>query len=125
MGQHPDFQPQNILVGPSGITVLDFTSFRYGNRYYDVACFLAVLASRLKHPGFRETHIAHCQERFLRGYGLLTQTDLMLQLYCVTERLLYCTTFLSRLPAPALARATIQRFFLRWAQTRAFPELRL
>ena len=35
VGQHPDFHPQNILVVPKGITVLDFTSFRYGNRYYD------------------------------------------------------------------------------------------
>jgi hypothetical protein len=29
VGQHPDYQPDNVLVSPGGVTVLDFTSFQH------------------------------------------------------------------------------------------------
>lgn len=124
VGQHPDFHPQNILVSPKGITVLDFTSFRYGNRYHDVACFLTFLTSRLKHPCFRTTQIERLQANFLRGYRMLALEDPLLRLYHVKDMLNYCATFLSRMPRSAWA-PSLQPLFLRWAEQRAIlvPEL--
>jgi Ser/Thr protein kinase RdoA (MazF antagonist) len=116
VGQHPDFHPQNILVTPTGITVLDFTSFRHGNRYYDLACFLTFLASRLKHPCFRVAPIERLQAHFLQGYHVLALDDPLLRLHWVKEMLRYCTTLRSRLSRWSLS--LVQRFFLRWAVQR-------
>ncbi len=123
VGQHPDFHPQNILVTPTDITVLDFTSFRYGNRYYDLACFLTFLDSRLKHPFFRPAQVDHLRASFLRGYRLLTVEDPLLRLYCVKEMLDYCATLRSRIPRSFWSLGLAQRFFLRWAKQRAIPIL--
>jgi thiamine kinase-like enzyme len=121
VGQHPDFHPQNILVASKGITVLDFTSFRHGNRYHDVASFLTFLDSRLKHPFFRPAQIDHLRANFLRGYRLLALEDPFLQLCCVKEMLNYCATLLSRMPGASWSLGMVQRFFHRWAEQRAIP----
>ena len=124
VGQHPDFHPQNILVAPQGITVLDFTSFRYGNRYHDVACFLTFLASRLKHPCFRAVQIECLQAHFLRGYQVLTLEDPLLRLHCVKEMLRYCAALCSRMPRSSWSLYMVQHLFLRWAKlcALAMPE---
>jgi hypothetical protein len=116
VGQHPDFQPQNILVGAKGITVLDFTSFKYGNRYHDVASFLTFLDSRSKHPAFRKARMEELQQSFLQGYRSLSLDDPILRLHRVREMLKYCASFLSRLPASASRKPVMRRFFLGWAE---------
>lgn len=124
VGQHPDFHPQNILVVPQRLTVIDFTSFRYGDRYHDIASFLTFLDSRLKHPCYRRVQIDRLRSHFLQGYHVLL-TDRLLRLYCVKEMLNYCATLLSRLPRSFWSRCIAERFFCRWAKQRAIPILEL
>lgn len=69
VGEHPDFQPDNILVSPAGVTVLDFTNFRYGSMYSDVARFLVCLDFLLKNPLYSKTTIQTLMQAFLQGYG--------------------------------------------------------
>jgi len=116
VGQHPDFQPQNVLVGSNGITVLDFTSFKYGNRYHDVASFLTFLDSRSKHPVFRNVRMEELQKSFLQGYRLVSLDDPILRLYRVKGILNYCVSFLSRLPSSVSLRPVIRKVFLNWAE---------
>lgn len=69
VGEHPDFQPDNILLSPAGVTVLDFTNFRYGSAYNDVARFLASLDFLQKNPLYRRGRIRTLKAAFLQGYG--------------------------------------------------------
>jgi aminoglycoside phosphotransferase (APT) family kinase protein len=123
VGQHPDFQPQNILVTSNGITVLDFTSFKYGNRYHDVACFLTFLDSRLKHPLFSKAQIHRLREGFLRGLRLLSLEDPLLRLYRAKEMLNYLATFLERIVGSDGSWPIMRRLFLRWAERQAIEGL--
>ena len=123
VGQHPDFHPQNILITPQETTVLDFTSFRYGNRYHDAASFLTFLDSRLKHPCFRRTRMDRLRTNFLQGYQLLAHEEPLLHLHCVKEMLNYGATLLSRMPRSFWSPYLIQRFFLSWAKQRTIPVL--
>ncbi len=69
VGEHPDFQPDNILVCPSGVTVLDFTSFQYGSIYNDVARFLVSVDFLSKNPFYSRARIHTLTAAFLQGYG--------------------------------------------------------
>jgi thiamine kinase-like enzyme len=69
VGEHPDFQPDNILLSPAGVTVLDFTNFRYGSAYNDVARFLASLDFLQKNPLYRRGRMYTLIAAFLQGYG--------------------------------------------------------
>jgi thiamine kinase-like enzyme len=69
VGEHPDFQPDNILLSPAGVTVLDFTNFRYGSAYNDIARFLASLDFLQKNPLYRRGRIRTLIAAFLQGYG--------------------------------------------------------
>ncbi|WP_337286648.1 phosphotransferase [Candidatus Methylomirabilis sp.] len=69
VGEHPDFQPDNILLSPAGVTVLDFTNFRYGSAYNDIARFLASLECLQKNPLYRPGTIRTLKAAFLQGYG--------------------------------------------------------
>jgi thiamine kinase-like enzyme len=69
VGIHPDFQPDNVLVSPAGVTVMDFTSFQYGSIYNDVARFLASLDFLTKNPLYSRAKIQNLMAAFLRGYG--------------------------------------------------------
>jgi Ser/Thr protein kinase RdoA (MazF antagonist) len=62
---HLDFTPRNVLVGPGGITVVDFEHARYDLAARD----LVRLAARTW------TRRAGSRSAFLHGYGALTDTD--------------------------------------------------
>lgn len=69
VGEHPDFQPDNILLSPDGVTVLDFTNFQYGSAYNDVARFLASLDFLCKNPLYSRKNVHLLKTAFLDGYG--------------------------------------------------------
>ncbi|MBZ0168810.1 MAG: phosphotransferase [Kofleriaceae bacterium] len=69
VGEHPDFQPDNILLSPAGVTVLDFTNFQYGSAYNDVGRFLASLDFLRKNPLYSRERIHTLKAAFLEGYG--------------------------------------------------------
>lgn len=69
VGEHPDFQPDNILLSSDGVTVLDFTSFRYGSAYSDPGRFLASLDFLSKNPFYSRRTIHTLMTAFLQGYG--------------------------------------------------------
>jgi Ser/Thr protein kinase RdoA (MazF antagonist) len=81
---HLDFTPRNVLVGPRGITVIDFEHARYDLAARD----LVRLATRTwpRRQGSRPA--------FLRGYGALTDVDELVVEHC---------TYLDRLTATARA----------------------
>jgi hypothetical protein len=70
VGEHPDFQPDNILLSATGVTVLDFTSFRHGFAYNDLTRFLVSLDFFAKHPLYRAETFRPLKIAFLQGYGL-------------------------------------------------------
>jgi aminoglycoside phosphotransferase (APT) family kinase protein len=123
LGQHPDFHPQNILVTPQGITVLDFTSFKYGNRYHDTAYFLTFLDSRAKHPFFSKARIDCLRQSFFRGYRLLSCHDPLLRLHRLKEMATYSATFLRRIGGSTGSQSIMHRLFLRWSEKEAIPEI--
>jgi hypothetical protein len=69
VGEHPDFQPDNILCAPGQVTVLDFTSFRLGSQWSDPGRFLATVAFLGKHPLYRRPLLRRLNRAFLDGYG--------------------------------------------------------
>jgi hypothetical protein len=69
VGQHPDFQPDNVLVCADGVTVLDFTSFRYGAPLSDVARFVAHVEVLRKNPLYTRSRTDRLSRAFLDGYG--------------------------------------------------------
>jgi Ser/Thr protein kinase RdoA (MazF antagonist) len=81
---HLDFTPRNVMVGPPGITVIDFEHARHDLAARD----LVRLASRTwpRRAGSRSA--------FLDGYGALTETDSLVIEHC---------TYLDRLTAAARA----------------------
>jgi Ser/Thr protein kinase RdoA (MazF antagonist) len=81
---HLDFTPRNVLVGPRGVTVIDFEHARYDLAARD----LVRLATRTwpRRAGSRSA--------FLNGYGALTEIDWLVVEHC---------TYLDRLTATARA----------------------
>jgi Ser/Thr protein kinase RdoA (MazF antagonist) len=69
VGAHPDFQPDNLLVGSRGVTVLDFTSFCYAPPVSDVARFVAALMFLEKNPVYSPRTVTRLLSAFLDGYG--------------------------------------------------------
>ena len=75
VGVHPDFQPDNVLVSGSGVSVLDFGSFQHGLSCSDVARFLASLEFFSRTPIYREPHMRQLMRAFLHGYGARESGD--------------------------------------------------
>jgi len=69
VGEHPDFQPDNVVLSRAGVTVLDFTNFRYGSACNDVARFLVSLDFLSKNPFYGPRTIHALMAAFLEGYG--------------------------------------------------------
>ncbi|MDH3602521.1 MAG: aminoglycoside phosphotransferase family protein [Candidatus Tectomicrobia bacterium] len=65
---HADFFPGNILVDPTGVTVLDLAMFTQSSVYHDVAQFYHQLELLRLKPIFRPGAIRQLQQAFLRGY---------------------------------------------------------
>ena len=75
VGVHPDFQPDNVLVSGSGVSVLDFASFQHGLACSDVARFLASLEFFSRTPMYREPHMRQLMRAFFDGYGAKESGD--------------------------------------------------
>ena len=69
VGQHSDFQPDNVLLTPTAITVLDFTSFQHGAPFSDVARFVATLEFLGKSPLYPRRRLRALVAAFLHGYA--------------------------------------------------------
>ena len=121
VGVHPDFQPDNVLLSSSGITVLDFTSFHHGPPQSDVARFLASLAFFPKSPAYAEARMRGLMRAFLTGYGR-SAADLnpALTVYMPCFVLTAAATVGSwRRPWPVkpLMQHQTVRYLTRWCQT--------
>jgi hypothetical protein len=67
-GVHPDFQPDNILVSPRAVTVLDFSDFHHGAPFGDVARFLASVDFFARNPLYRSARLRRLMTAFIAGY---------------------------------------------------------
>jgi len=120
VGEHPDFQPDNILISPGEITVLDFTNFRYGTRYNDVARFLVSLDFLSKNPLYSRQKVRSLMTAFLKGYGWRPgEQDRALNAYlmrCMAQTVATVSTW----PYPALLKPIMERrtirYFSAWCQ---------
>jgi Ser/Thr protein kinase RdoA (MazF antagonist) len=120
VGAHPDFQPDNIVIGPDGITVLDFTSFRHSPPCSDPARFIAALEFLAKHPLYDPGALRALGAAFLRGYGARDPAlDGVLAVY-VLRYVLLAATALAELRASALVQSAIhqrgRRFLTTWCR---------
>lgn len=68
-GCHGDYAPFNVLVGPAGVTVMDFATFKSGSLYNDVAYFHHRVEGYLHKPSFNIEAIRRVQNAFLAGYN--------------------------------------------------------
>ena len=68
---HGDFHPDNILVGPAGIHIIDWANATAGSRVYDFARTLIVLRIGIPEEtgGWRRIAIRGLQTRFARIYA--------------------------------------------------------
>jgi hypothetical protein len=65
---HADFCPDNIIMRPGEVTVLDFTMANAGTIYHDIAhFFMSVEAMRVK-PWFRPAVIERLQQNLLEAF---------------------------------------------------------
>jgi hypothetical protein len=65
---HADFCPDNLVVGPDALTVLDFTMAGSGTRYHDLAhLFLSLDAMRAK-PWFKPSIVDRWQDALLEEF---------------------------------------------------------
>jgi tRNA A-37 threonylcarbamoyl transferase component Bud32 len=88
-GVHGDFFPGNILINGEEIVVLDFTMFRYGSVYTDLAYFSHQLETLLLKPFFRKTIITVLKRAFLMGYdeGLILEKNPLFRLFRIQHLL--------------------------------------
>lgn len=118
VGQHPDFQPDNVLVSPRGVTVLDFTSFQYGAPFSDVARFVAALEFLGKSPFYPRRRLRNLGAAFLRGYGEgATATKPTMILYLIQHMVRAARTVGSWPRPPGLERIVerqTMRFLAGW-----------
>ena len=85
-GCHSDFGPWNTLVGPQGVTVIDFFGFQEGPLPVDVLSMLVFLDSighGLANSRFR---IKALRERFLAGLGPISEIPQPLVLLCEAQQ---------------------------------------
>lgn len=76
-GCHGDFGPGNVLTGGGGIAVVDFTFYRQGLSFHDLAYFMGCLEFLLG-PRFRQS----LHHRLLRGYTARRALDVD-ALHCI------------------------------------------
>jgi aminoglycoside phosphotransferase (APT) family kinase protein len=114
VGEHPDFQPDNILIADDGVTVIDFTSFQLGAPHSDVARFLASVMFLAKSPLYPWSRMQRLATAFLRGYGWEPEKS-------GDALTLYLTAFMARAAATVAAwphRGPVKRAIL--ARTMSF-----
>lgn len=108
VGTHPDFQPDNVVARADGVSVLDFTSFRYSLPWSDVGRFVAALEFLGKHPLYNRRKIAAFRVAFLGGYGwkgLEAEAVLVYVVWFLVKAVRAVATW----PAPSLVRRLRER----------------
>ena len=119
-GQHPDYQPDNVIVGPDAVTVLDFTSFQYGSPVSDVARFLSILGFLRKNPLHSRQRLQALAGAFLEGYGPLdADTTAGVALYVVlfvVKAVRVVPTWPRRRPLPYLMGRQAAAFLASWSR---------
>jgi Ser/Thr protein kinase RdoA (MazF antagonist) len=75
MPVHADFTPENVIVGPGSVGVLDFTMAKQGARYLDVAHLYMHIEMLKARPWFRPGAIDLSTTALLSGYDNSLQTD--------------------------------------------------
>ncbi len=66
---HGDFSPKNVLVGDTGLWVLDFEVAHYGDPSFDLAFMLNHLSLKAIHRPQAAARYRRCAEVFLAAYG--------------------------------------------------------
>jgi Ser/Thr protein kinase RdoA (MazF antagonist) len=121
VGVHPDFQPDNVLISPDGITVLDFTSFHDGPPHSDVGRFLACVAFFAKSPLYPEARMQALMTAFMKGYGRSIadlNPALTAYLLCFVVRAAGSVGSWRRpWPLQPLVQRQTARYLTRWCQT--------
>jgi hypothetical protein len=74
-GSHPDFQPDNVLVSPGGVTVLDFASFHHAPVWADLMRFPVSVAFFSRWPGYPRNRIDRLIQAYFAGYGAEATAD--------------------------------------------------
>src|SRR5262245_51026731 len=119
-GQHPDYQPDNVLVAPGALTVLDFTSLQYGPPASDVARFLSILIFLRKNPLYSRSRLQALANVFLEGYGARdAETASAVALYLVrfvVQAVRTVPTWPLRWPLPGLMGRQAAALLGRWAR---------
>jgi 5-methylthioribose kinase len=66
---HGDYSPKNVLIGSSGLWVLDFEVAHIGNPIFDVAFMLHHLVMKAIHLDAISHTLMHCADTFVRSYS--------------------------------------------------------
>jgi len=118
VGVHPDFQPDNVLVAPDRITVIDFPSFQYGHAASDVARFLVTLEFFSRTPLYARGRLDALRDAFVRGYGPWPpENAAILSAYlvrCFARVAASARAHAHRFPVAALARWRVVAFLSSW-----------
>jgi Ser/Thr protein kinase RdoA (MazF antagonist) len=69
VGVHPDFQPDNVVIAPARVTVLDFTSYHHGPALSDPVRFLVSVDFLAKNPLVSRRRLDVLLAAFVDGYG--------------------------------------------------------
>lgn len=67
---HADFSPKNVLVGPSGLWVIDHECAHFGDPAFDVAFLLNHLLLKTIHRPGTATDYSDCAQAFVAAYGI-------------------------------------------------------
>jgi Ser/Thr protein kinase RdoA (MazF antagonist) len=70
-GRHGDFNPLNILVGPEGITVIDFFGYQKDPVPIDILKILVCLDDEMRAVTSSKKRVTEMRKAFLDGYGEL------------------------------------------------------
>ena len=70
-GRHGDFGPWNVLVGPNGVTVLDFLGYQEDVVAIDLLSMLVLLENERRCLTASGARLAAVRDRFLEGFGPL------------------------------------------------------
>jgi hypothetical protein len=120
VGQHPDYQPDNVLVSPGRATVLDFTSFQHGTPFSDVARFAAALDFLAKSPLYPRGRCRSLAAAFLDGYGGVADEHRPAVMISLIHHMARGARTVASWPRPALLRRAVERqtmrFLARWGR---------
>ena len=88
-GRHGDFGPWNILVGPQGVTVLDFLGYDEEPLAVDPLKMLMTFEDEKRSPGCSPPRISALRKMFLEGYGHLPPATRPVLVICETLHRVY------------------------------------